>query len=78
MKLNFQRKHQSEHKMYLAQKDEIKHQRNSKSATHTPGKRGIEQDLFDKMVIKYIIDGIQPLRSVEDDSFKQLILGRCI
>lgn len=40
-------------------------------------KRHIDQDEFDKIVIKYIINGIQPLRSVEDASFKEYTYGKC-
>lgn len=64
--------------MYLAQKDEIKDKRNPKLATTTFVKHGIAQDRFDKMIVKFIINGLQPLRSVEDESFKQLIFGKTI
>lgn len=62
--------------MYLAQKDEMKQKRNSKCVSQELVKHGMDQDRFDKMIVKYIINGLQPLRSVEDESFKQLIFGK--
>lgn len=59
--------------MYLTQKNVGKHH---KQLTQTSVKCGIDQDCFDKMVIRYIVNGIQPLRTVEDDSFKELVLGK--
>lgn len=59
--------------MYLKQKNVGKHH---KQLTQTSVKCGIDQDCFDKMVIRYIVNGIQPLRTVEDDSFKELVLGK--
>lgn len=64
--------------MYLAQKDEVKQKRNSKLVTQALVKRGIDQQRFDKMIVQYIINGLQPLGSVEDESFKQLIFGKYI
>lgn len=58
--------------------DGNKHQQKPKSATQTSNKIGMPQDRFDKMVTKYIINGIQPLRAVEDDSFKELMFGNYI
>lgn len=53
-----------------------KHQQKSKSATHKSDKSCISQDHFDKMVTKYIINGIQPY--VEDESFKELMFGNYV
>lgn len=75
---NFQRKHKPAYEMYLAQKVEIKRKRNSKRAQTTFVRHGIDQDRFDKMIVKYVINGLQPLRSVEDESFQQLIFGKYI
>lgn len=61
--------------MYCVQKNQGKQQKQSKQLSQIPNKCGIGQDCFDQMVIKYIINGIQPLRSVEDASFKELVLG---
>lgn len=64
--------------MYLAQKDEMKQKRNAKFVSQELVKHGMDQSRFDKMIVKYIINGLQPLRSVEDESFKQLIFGKYI
>lgn len=63
--------------MYLTQKDENKNRKKSGHTTQNKGnKHGIEQDCFDRMVVKFIINGIQPLRTVEDESFKDFVLGK--
>lgn len=62
--------------MYTKQKNAGKHQKQKKQLMHTSITNGISQDCFDQMVIKYIINGLQPLRTVEDESFKEFVLGK--
>lgn len=63
-----QRKHQAMYIKYTAEKKDSKKPQMSKQRST---KRSIDQDELDQIVIKYIINGIQPLRSVEDESFKE-------
>lgn len=78
IEFNFQRKHTAAYEMYLSQKDATKNKKKSEIRKQTSSKHGMSQDCFDKMVIRYIIDGIQPLRTVEDGSFKELVFGKYI
>lgn len=72
--------------MYLLQKDEEKLKRtlqysevtatNSNTLPTIAAATSLGQERFDEMIIKYIVDGIQPLNSIEDSSFQNLLFGK--